>query len=431
MRGRWALPMPRWRMLTFALVGMTVVVIGWAVVSSAEELPSIAVADFVLLIAFTVWITVGSLLDVRLPLGSIVISPVSIAVATALPMVTSWRSLVALDGGHSHVVHFGLGLVVLAVVVGQCAGAGLARLFGLVRVGWAQRCSLILSVLGTGLIFRPVPNTPWPAWQSMLLMLASAAVPGMVWICLIGLLQPGRNSPRAVAESLLQLAPMGAACVATATAIAFGTQALGTLAAPLVAAPLVLMRFAIQQQERQRSTRRQSIVALARLTEVAGYTRAGHSRQVAQLCRSVGERMGLTEGQLSVLEDAALLHDIGQVSLDRPIPDGATTEAAPLDQRAIAEHGAAIVRRTGRMNGVAAILEEQATPYHLTVTEGLDIDVGSRILKVCNAYADHLAGEPGRHTLAMERLDLGLGYEYDPRVIEALHAVLGEYAAAR
>ena len=136
-------------------------------------------------------------------------------------------------------------------------------------------------------------------------------------------------------------------------------------------------------------------------------------------------RLDLSPRQLSVLEDAALLHDIGQVSLDRPIPDGATTEAAPLDQRAIAEAGAGIVRRTGRMESVATLLDAQATPYHMEVIEGAQIPLGSRIIKVCNAYVDHLAGEPGRHSLAVERLYLGLGYEYDPRVIDALMAELG------
>lgn len=418
----------RWRGIL--LGGVTAVLVTWASVSSIRHLSSTPQDDRVLLASFAIWIVIGGLLDVRLPSGSLVISPVTIAVAMGLPLITSWASLSQFDRLVQFPATFGLDQLVLVTTLGLLISAGLARLLVPVHVGWMQRCSLIISVLVTGVIYRSTVMTGWAAWQTMLAMLVSVAVPGVVWIWLVGVPRPTRSTHRLIVESTAALAPVGTACLATAIAIAFGARALGVLAVPLVAAPLVLMRFAFERQERQRSTRRQSIVALARLTEVAGYTRAGHSRQVALLCRGVGERLGMTANRLSTLEDAALLHDIGQVSLDRPIPDGATTEAAPLDQRAIAEHSATIVRRTGRMNEVAAILQEQATPYHLSVTEGLDISLGSRILKVCNAYADHQAGDPARHTLAMERLYLGLGYEYDPQVIEALQAVLGQYAAA-
>ncbi|WP_240503364.1 HD domain-containing protein, partial [Streptomyces prasinopilosus] len=50
----------------------------------------------------------------------------------------------------------------------------------------------------------------------------------------------------------------------------------------------------------------------------------GHARRVADLSRSVGRDMGLTEPDLRVLEYAALMHDIGQLSLVDPVPAGAT-----------------------------------------------------------------------------------------------------------
>ena len=49
--------------------------------------------------------------------------------------------------------------------------------------------------------------------------------------------------------------------------------------------------------------------------------------------------------------------------------------------------------------------------------------MSSRIIKVANAY-DDLAAPVGNDDRAMERIHLGLGYEYDPRVVDSLTRVL-------
>ena len=103
----------------------------------------------------------------------------------------------------------------------------------------------------------------------------------------------------------------------------------------------------------------------------------------------------MSEREVLDLEYAALLHDIGQVSLTEPIPGGATVMAAPADQRRIAHDGAEIVRQTGVLDTVAQILEAQTTPYRQVREFDEELPVASRIIKVANAYED-LAGErPG------------------------------------
>jgi hypothetical protein len=100
--------------------------------------------------------------------------------------------------------------------------------------------------------------------------------------------------------------------------------------------------------------------------------------------------------------------------------------AAPADQRRIAHDGAEIVRQTGVLDNVAVILEAQTTRYHQVVEFGEDLPLSSRIIKVCNAYDDLSGPTPGpaRRTQAVERINLGLGYEYDPRVVDSLIRVL-------
>ena len=137
---------------------------------------------------------------------------------------------------------------------------------------------------------------------------------------------------------------------------------------------------------------------------------------------SMGHELGMSERDMLDLEYAALLHDIGQVSLIEPIPGGATVLAAPADQRRIAHDGAEIVRQTGVLDNVAVILEAQTTPYVQVREFGEVLPLSSRIIKVCNAYDDLAGSNPGlaRRDAAIERIHLGLGYEYDPRVVDAL-----------
>ena len=68
----------------------------------------------------------------------------------------------------------------------------------------------------------------------------------------------------------------------------------------------------------------QTVRALARVTEVGGYVEDGHARLVGQLAVAVGRDLGMNEPELLELEYAALMHDIGQLSLRAPIPGGAT-----------------------------------------------------------------------------------------------------------
>jgi acid phosphatase family membrane protein YuiD len=217
-----------------------------------------------------------------------------------------------------------------------------------------------------------------------------------------------------------------AALSTTGALIALAERPLGIIAIPLFLFPLLLTQFAVRRYATVRATYRQTIRALSRLTEIGGYTEVGHAARVAKLSTSIGRDLGLSEREVLDLEYAALLHDIGQVSLTEPIPRGATVMAAPADQRRIAHDGAEIVRQTGVLDTVAQILEAQTTPYRQVREFDEVLPVASRIIKVANAYEDFAGERPGasRRESAMERINLGLGYEYDPAVVDSLARVL-------
>jgi response regulator RpfG family c-di-GMP phosphodiesterase len=119
-----------------------------------------------------------------------------------------------------------------------------------------------------------------------------------------------------------------------------------------------------------------------------------------------------------VLEYAALMHDIGQLSLVDPVPEGATASLAPAEQHRIAMLGAAVVRQTGVPPEVAVVVERQAAPYR-------EQPLPARIVRAVNAYDDLAAADPPGGPLgALEQLRLGTGHDYQPEVVESLACVL-------
>jgi hypothetical protein len=224
---------------------------------------------------------------------------------------------------------------------------------------------------------------------------------------------------------------IGSAIGATGALIALATSIMGAWALPVFVIPLLLTQFSFRRFAAIRASTLQTIRALSRVTELGGYTETGHSRRVSVLAVAVGRELGMTDAELLDLEYAALMHDIGQLSLTEPIPGGATVVAAPTDQRRIASLGADVIRQTGVLDVVATIVEQQAEPYRRAhEVEHADVPVASRIIKAVNAY-DDLVGdsvETTRRLDALERLRLGMAYEYDPRVVDSLAKIVARSA---
>ncbi|MEE4543225.1 HD domain-containing phosphohydrolase [Streptomyces sp. V4-01] len=222
-----------------------------------------------------------------------------------------------------------------------------------------------------------------------------------------------------VGDELRGLAGMGSAVCAGGVVLALAVGSAGLWAVPVVALPLLLTQLGLRGHAAVRATYRQTVTALARATEVAGYTPVGHARRVGELATAVGRELGLPARRLMLLEYAALMHDIGQLSLVDPVPRGATE---PLDagrREAIAVRGGEVVRRTGAPAEVALIVEVQARPYR-------DQPLAGRIVRAVNDFED-LTGEnaaPQRRLAAVERMRLDTDHTYDPQVVDALTRVL-------
>jgi hypothetical protein len=232
---------------------------------------------------------------------------------------------------------------------------------------------------------------------------------------------------RAFSDELRAGFVLNAAVAATAVMIALSAGVMGLWALVVFGIQMVLVQVAFKRYAGIRSTYRQTIRALSRVTEVGGYTETGHARRVCDISLAVGRELGMSESELLDLEYAALLHDIGQLSLATPIPGGATVVAAPLEQRQIAESGSTVITQTGVLDDVAEIVGLIADPYRRP-HEGVEgsVPLASRIIRVVNAFDDLVGGslESGRRFDALERLRLGMAYDYDPKVVETLSRIV-------
>lgn len=219
-------------------------------------------------------------------------------------------------------------------------------------------------------------------------------------------------------EELRGMVGITSAVCATGAVMALAVGVAGLWALPVFCVPLLLAQLSYRRYAAVRATYRQTIASLARATEIAGYTPVGHARRVAELSGAVGRDLGLSRAELTVLEYAALMHDIGQLSLVDPVPAGATAELPAAQQRRIALLGGAVVRQTGVDAAVAVVVERQADPCG-------EQPLAARIVRAVNAYEEKArdAG-PGGGLTALEELRLAGAGDYAPEVVEALARVL-------
>ena len=325
--------------------------------------------------------------------------------------------------------------VVAVTAVGMIVGA-LPHLAAGRPAGVAGMASRLLAVAFVAIAFRPLAHLPVidrHVWLRLAVM-AVLIVAGWFAECVIkGLIRADALRARFVVSLRDELSiqvPLGAAVGASAMLIALATEAMGLVALALLIAPLLVTQTAFRRYAGIRSTYLQTVRALARVTEVGGYVEDGHSYRVGRLAVAVARELGMSEPDLLELEYAALMHDIGQLSLADPIPGGATVLASPEDQRRIAGLGACVIEQAGVLDGVAEIVRRQSQPWR---GSGPEPPIGSRIIRAANAFDDLVGGSPDRDrsAAALERLRLDTAVEYDPRVVEALTKVAGRWYPGR
>ncbi|MFH8841394.1 HD domain-containing protein [Streptomyces sp. NPDC017868] len=326
-------------------------------------------------------------------------------------------------------------LQTVAVVVAACLAGIVPHLARDRGPGADHLARRVLTAGFAALCFQPLYNSgavtehlgQGPAYALfLLLLLVLTALCDAVLAALVLRARTGFPYGSLLHDELRACLGISSAVCATGTVMALGVAAAGLWALSVLAVPLLLTQVSFRRYAAVRTVNRQTTASLARATEIAGCTPPGHARRVAALSTAVGRELGLSGTELTVLEHAALMHDIGQLSLVDPVAGGATALLPAEEQRRIALLGGEVVRRTGVPEAVAVVVERQADPYR-------EQPPAARIVRAVNAY-DDLAGElagggAGAALDALERLRLGTARDYHPDVVESLARVLARGGA--
>jgi hypothetical protein len=191
-------------------------------------------------------------------------------------------------------------------------------------------------------------------------------------------------------------------------------------ALPIALLPYSFAHSAFKRFQQTKTTYRQTIRALARIPEVSGLGIDGHADRTTDMATSIAKEMGLGPSQVEDVEYAALMHDIGRVSLSEPqiLKIGFTDDD-------IARWSAEIIAESPYLERVAEQVRDQYEAYRKPgEQDDPDVSIVSRIIKVAAAY-DWKVYRSGMSPLsALEELHAGAAYEFDPEVVASLRRLL-------
>jgi len=195
---------------------------------------------------------------------------------------------------------------------------------------------------------------------------------------------------------------------------------IGWWALPIALLPYSFAHSAFKRFQETKTTYRQTIRALARIPEVSGLGIDGHADRTTETATSIAKEMGLGPAQVDDIEYAALMHDIGRVSLSEPqiLKMGYTNDD-------LARWSAEIIAESPYLERVAGQVRHQYESYRKPgEQDDPEISIVSRIIKVAAAY-DWKVHKSGMSPLsALEELHAGAAYEFDPEVVASLRRLL-------
>ncbi|MDB5074111.1 MAG: diguanylate cyclase with sensor [Chloroflexi bacterium] len=170
--------------------------------------------------------------------------------------------------------------------------------------------------------------------------------------------------------------------------------------------------------------------SMLQMLAVHDSTTARHSQMVRMLAITLGQTLGLPAHELVSLEIAALLHDIGKVS----VPGTLLLKDGPLsaEEWAMIRHhpavGERIVRSVSNLSSVAPAIRHHHERWDGTGypdrLAGTSIPLHARLVGLADAYEAMRSGRPYRQPRdrneVFEELRRSAGTQFDPSIVSLL-----------
>jgi len=172
----------------------------------------------------------------------------------------------------------------------------------------------------------------------------------------------------------------------------------------------------------------QTVEGFARAIEAKDKYTHGHSERVCRLATIIAEGMDLPEVEVKLISQAAILHDIGKLSLDLSM----LNFPGKLDRDGIntfREHpkvGMDILQPIYSLGKIVPYIYHHHENFdgsgYPDKLKGEDIPLGARILAVADSYdamtSQRAYRKPRNHAAAIEELIRCAGKQFDPQVVK-------------
>ncbi len=166
----------------------------------------------------------------------------------------------------------------------------------------------------------------------------------------------------------------------------------------------------------------------ARMDQFEGYSNA-HGGRVAAIADALGAAFNLASRDRFFLQQAALIHDIGEMTMNREYIRGTTglTSSERIDLQRHPVIGEQEAAKLGLPRGVQLIVRWHHEWWNgAGYPDGIEneqIPVAARILRVADTFSSLTAARPFRPAMAVENarkyLTEWAGIEFDPAVVKA------------
>lgn len=153
-----------------------------------------------------------------------------------------------------------------------------------------------------------------------------------------------------------------------------------------------------------------------------------HSVRVSELCKSMGESLGLNERKIYDLKTAGLLHDIGKIAIEENILNKPSklTEDEFKEIKRHSEIGYRILSTVNEMSEIAEYIllhHEMWNGYgYPKGLKGENIPIESRIIAIADAYDAMISERSYRKALseelAVEELQRNAGIQFDEELVK-------------
>lgn len=172
----------------------------------------------------------------------------------------------------------------------------------------------------------------------------------------------------------------------------------------------------------------------AQMDDFEGYSHA-HGLRIAAIADAIGKSFNLAAHDRFFMQQAALVHDIGELVMDRAYirENRDLTDEERVDMQRHPVIGEQEAARRGLPRGVQLLVRWHHEWWngggYPDALEGDQIPLAARILRVADSYAALTDDRPRREAMTLDEARRYLaewaGIEFDPRVVKAFLAIDG------